>query len=233
MLPNILAVTLTALLLLAVNSVLAAVPRLSHGKGFAGPVHLPLQQHTVPLSDAGRYFTAPAIVDTRDGIQQKFSLLVDISRCRSFVRSTLCTSPDDYFSCTGPKWNINGLTEDTHAGPYSYAGITDFNTLVHFNSYFATMTVGGFTARNMSLGGSTDSHNWYPYFGDGVLALCNPALFVDLFPSFLNVQWFYWLGLNGDADRFAIFLPKYRGGNFGELTVGGSNSARYKGSIQW
>ncbi|KAJ3302188.1 hypothetical protein HDU76_005557, partial [Blyttiomyces sp. JEL0837] len=111
-------------------------------------------------------------------------------------------------------WNVSGLTEDTYAGPYSYDDIIDFSTFVYFNNYFTNLTVGGFTA-NMSLGGSTDTTAWYPYFGDGVL-------------GFILM-----LGLTGDNDRFAIFLPKIGGGNVGELSIGGTNPARYKGSIQW
>ncbi|KAJ3296286.1 hypothetical protein HDU76_006744, partial [Blyttiomyces sp. JEL0837] len=169
MLPNILAVALTALFLILVeNGALAAVSGFSV-KGTSGPVH----------------------------------------------------------------WNVSGLTEDTFAGPFAYSDIADFSTYIYFNNYFTNLTVGGFTAKNMSLGGSTKSYNWYPFFGDGALGLCNPALYEDVYPKYLDVEWFYDLGFTGDVDRFAIFLPKIGAGDVGELTIGGTNSARYRGSIQW
>ncbi|KAJ3269537.1 hypothetical protein HDU76_011288, partial [Blyttiomyces sp. JEL0837] len=53
-------------------------------------------------TDKGRYFTVAATVDTLSG-KQNFSLLVDINNCYSFIRSTLCSSPSDSYSCNGPK----------------------------------------------------------------------------------------------------------------------------------
>ncbi|KAJ3279041.1 hypothetical protein HDU76_009659, partial [Blyttiomyces sp. JEL0837] len=139
----------------------------------------------------------------------------------------------DSYSCNGPKWNVSGLKEDTIDGPFYYEGNYFSDTLALFSNYFTNLTVGGFTARNMSLGGSTNTYSWYPYLGDGVLGLCNPANYHDYYPTYLYVEWFYQLGFTGDAGRFAIFLPKYGAGNVGELTIGGTNPARYKGSIQW
>ncbi|KAJ3311530.1 hypothetical protein HDU76_003101 [Blyttiomyces sp. JEL0837] len=244
---NALALTVTAVSLLVDNSVLGArmVPHSS------GPVHLPLQQHTVPLSDAvrltsrpnanihckscthkasavtlntykGRYFTAPATVDTVNG-KQNFNLLIDISYCYSLIRSTSCTSPDDSFSCTGPKWNISGLTPDYAAGYYDYSNSADFSIVVNIFNYFTNLTVGGFTANKISLGASLDSHNWHPYLGDGVLGLCNPAYYYDIYPTYLDVEWFYQLGLTGDADKFAIFLPK----------IGVNAVRQYEGYQNW
>ncbi|KAJ3282027.1 hypothetical protein HDU76_008791, partial [Blyttiomyces sp. JEL0837] len=149
---------------------------------------------------------------------------------------TLCSSPSDSYSCNGPKWNVSGLQEDTAFGSYLYSDfydlLTDARTFADFNSYYTNLTVGGFTA-NMSLGGSTKTYFWHSYLPDGALGLCNPAFYTDYYPHYLDVQWFYQLGLTGDADRFAIFLPKHGAGNVGELTIGGTNTARYKGSIQW
>ncbi|KAJ3331261.1 hypothetical protein HDU76_003641 [Blyttiomyces sp. JEL0837] len=183
-------------------------------------------------ADKGRYFTLSATVDDLTG-NQNFSLLLDIGNCYSFIRSTKCTSPSDSFSCTGPKWNVSGLTEDNQVGSSYFYHYIDFNTVVYFDTYFAQLNVGGLIAKNISLGGSTESYQWYSAFGDGALALCNPAYYQKFFPALLNVEWFYDLGLTGTYNRFAIYLPKIGAGKYGELTIGGTNSARYKGAIQW
>ncbi|KAJ3277699.1 hypothetical protein HDU76_010213, partial [Blyttiomyces sp. JEL0837] len=133
-------------------------------------------------------------------------------------------------------WNVSCLTatNDKFDTLFYYGNnIYDYQTQVFVKSFQANLTIGGFTAKNISLGASTESRNWYPFFGDGALGLCNPALFSDVYPQYLHVEWFRQLGLSGDSNRFAIFLPKYGAGNLGELTIGETNTARYKGSIQW
>ncbi|KAJ3278412.1 hypothetical protein HDU76_009902, partial [Blyttiomyces sp. JEL0837] len=130
-------------------------------------------------------------------------------------------------------WNISGLTQDPDIGLSHYDGIIGYSTDIAFNTYFTNLTIGGFTATNLSLGGSAVSQTWYPSFGDGVLGICEISAISKLYPSFLHVGWFYKLGLVGKMNQFAIFLPKFGAGNVGELSIGGVNTARYKGIIRW
>ncbi|KAJ3306210.1 hypothetical protein HDU76_004874, partial [Blyttiomyces sp. JEL0837] len=165
-------------------------------------------------SDKNPYFSVPATLETFNGSQETFNLLLDITYCSSFVRNVQCNSPADSYSCNGPKWDNRGLTADLFGSTYGYQrpGIT-----VETDNFFTNVNIGGFTggftARHMSFGASQNTYNWQPYLGDGVLGVCNPIYYLTKYPYLIDTEWFPTVGLTGDVNMFSIFLPKEGAGN--------------------
>ncbi|KAJ3271804.1 Vacuolar protease A [Terramyces sp. JEL0728] len=176
----------------------------------------------VNLKNIGNYFYS---VYVSIGNGQLFLLDLDTGSADTWVRGPACTSTDD--SCTGSKLSL----ADNTIVPYGKSfQVTYGSGQLSANIYTTTVNIGGAIA-NIPIGVSTYENG---FSGNaGLVGLAYNSLSTIAAVTGKNANYFDGLGFTSGYQKFSFYLSNYADGDYGEVTIGGIDNTRFKGTLQW
>ncbi|KAJ3319388.1 Vacuolar protease A [Boothiomyces sp. JEL0866] len=174
------------------------------------------------LKNIGNYFYQ-AYVSLGSG--QLFLMDLDTGSADTWIRGPACTSNDG--SCTGPKVNLGDSTIKSVGKSFQ---VTYGSGQLSANIYTTKVNVAGAIA-TIPIGVSTYESGFVG--NPGLVGLAYNSLSVISSAIGKNANYFDALGFSPGYQKFSFYLSNAANGDYGEITIGGIDSTRFKGTLQW
>ncbi|KAJ3323332.1 hypothetical protein HDV06_001852 [Boothiomyces sp. JEL0866] len=177
-----------------------------------------------PLVNAQNEFYSAAITV---GNGQSFTVDLDTGSSDVWLRGANCQSSDS--SCNGNKVDVSdstlsdsGQTWSTSYGSGSVSG----------EIYTGPISLAGATASNLPFGAST-SETGFAGVADGLLGLGFDSISQISSTLGQSANFFDALGYSGSQNKFAFYLSDAADKDDGEITLGGVDSSKFTGTINY
>ncbi|KAJ3309028.1 Vacuolar protease A [Boothiomyces sp. JEL0838] len=176
----------------------------------------------VNLKNIGNYFYQ---VYVYIGNGQSFLLDLDTGSADTWVRGPACSSTDG--SCSGARVNLS----DTAIKPLGESfQVTYGSGQLSANIYITKVNIGG-AAATIPIGVSTYESGFVG--NSGLVGLAYNSLSEISSTTGKNANYFDALGFSPSYQKFSFYLSNAANGDYGEITIGGIDSTRFKGTLQW